>query len=104
MTKISRNYRDKVRKRLWESADVKKKVAEQCLGSILEAAQLIVDTLVLTGKSGKLQKIADVSVCVPSIVTQYIQECHIAIEHILCGLAEHHIFASTFDKKGKAWL
>lgn len=203
MTKISEEYRNKARKRLLESADVKKRVAEDCLESILEAAQLIVDTfesggkvmicgnggsaadsqhmagefvcilnksferpalpaialttdtsiltahandmgfekifkrqvnalgkagdlligistsgnspnifaatkaarsanirtVILTGSNGKLKKIADVAICVPSTMTQYIQESHIAIEHILCELVEHHFFG----KKGKSW-
>jgi len=201
MIKISEKYRDKVQKRLLESADVKKKVAEECLESILVASQLIVDTfesgskvmicgnggsaadsqhmatelvcalnktfnrpglpaialttdtsiltacandlgfekvfkrqvdalgrpgdlligistsgsspniliaakaaksanistIALTGNSGKLQKMADVAICVPSSMTQYIQESHIAIEHILCELVEEHFFGS---KKG----
>lgn len=199
MTIISDKYRNKIQKRLLESADVKKRVAEECLESILEAVQLIVNTfesggkvmvcgnggsaadsqhmagefvcilnkaferpglpaialttdssiltahandfgfenifkrqvealgkpgdlliaistsgnssnilaaaktakaskiglLSLTGKNGKLKKIADVALCVPSIMTQYVQESHIAIEHILCELVEHHFF----DKK-----
>ncbi|TSC88526.1 MAG: phosphoheptose isomerase [Microgenomates group bacterium Gr01-1014_7] len=203
MTKISNKHRQFVQERLIESAQVKKKVAEDCLESILEAAQLIVDTfesgnkvmicgnggsaadsqhmagefvcilnktferagfpaialttntsiltahandlgfenifkrqvqalgkpgdlliaistsgnssnilvavkaaksanistIALTGNSGKLQKMADVAICVPSSMTQYIQESHIAIEHILCELVEHHFFG----KKGKSW-
>lgn len=203
MTKISKKYRDRIQKRLRESADVKKKVAEECMESILEAIQLIVDTfesggkvmicgnggsaadsqhmagefvcvlnktfdrpglpaialttdtsiltahandmgfekvfkrqvnalgragdlliaistsgnspnilvaartaksakiriISLTGKSGKLQKIANVAICVPSNMTQYIQESHIAIEHTLCELVEHHFFDK---KKGKS--
>lgn len=206
MTEISKKYRDKVRKHLLESADVKKKVAEDCLEPILEAAQLIVDTfesggkvmicgnggsaadsqhmagefvcilnkafdrpglpaialttdtsiltahandmgfekifkrqvhalgkpgdlliaistsgnspnilvaakaakpakirtVTLTGKNGKLQKIADVAICVPSHMTQYIQESHIAIEHILCELVEHHFFGKKIGKQGKS--
>ncbi len=205
MTKISRNYRDKVRKHLLESADVKKKVAEECLESILEAYQLMVDTfesggkvmicgnggsaadsqhmagefvcllnkaferpglpaialttdtsiltayandfsfegifkrqvlalgrpgdlliaistsgnspnilvaakaarlanirtIALTGKNGKLQKLVDVALCVPSTMTQYIQESHLVIEHILCELVEHHIFGAKIDEKDK---
>lgn len=208
MTKISTKYRDQVRKRLLESADVKKKVAEQGLESILRAAQLIVDTfesggkvmicgnggsaadsqhmagefvcilnkgfdrpglpaialttdtsiltahandlgfekifrrqvlalgrpndlliaistsgnsqnilvavkaaksakirtIALTGKNGKLKKMADISLSVPSTMTQYIQESHIAIEHILCELVEHHFFDKKIRKKGKVWL
>lgn len=50
MTKISTKYRDKVRKHLLESAEIKKEAAEECLQSILEAAQLIVDTFENGGK------------------------------------------------------
>src|SRR3989338_1702221 len=50
MTKVSRKYQDRVRKRLLESADVKKKVAQDCLESILAATQLIVDTFESGGK------------------------------------------------------
>lgn len=50
MTKISMKYRDKARKRLLESADVKKKVATECLESILTASQIIVDTFESGGK------------------------------------------------------
>ena len=200
MSKISQKYRDKIQKRLLESVDVKKKVAEQCLDTILVATQLIIDTfesggkimicgnggsaadsqhmaaefvcilnksfdrpglpaialttdtsiltanandigfenifkrqvlalgkpgdlliaistsgnsqnvlvaakaaktakihtISLTGNSGELQKITDVALCVPSTNTQYIQESHIAIEHILCELVEEHLFG---DKK-----
>lgn len=207
MTQISENYCNKVQKRLLESADIKKKVARECLESILQAAQLIVDTfgsggkimicgnggsaadsqhmagefvcilnktferpglpaialttdtsiltahandlgfekifkrqvlalgrpgdlliaistsgnspniliaakaaklakirtISLTGKNGKLQKITDVAISVPSTMTQYIQESHIAIEHILCELVEDHLF-SKIGKKGKLWL
>lgn len=203
MTKISKRYSDMARKRLLESADVKKKTAKECLESILKATQLLVvtfesggkvmicgnggsaadsqhmatelvcvlnkkferpglpaialttdtsiltahandlgfenifkrqvqalgksgdlliaistsgnsanilaaakaaksakiRTISLTGLRGKLQKIADVSICVPSANTQYIQESHISIEHILCELVEHHFFG----KKGKSW-
>lgn len=202
MTKISMDYRDKVRERLLESADVKKKVANECIESILEATQLIIDTfksggkvllcgnggsaadcqhmatefvnalnkdffrptlpafalttdtsvmtsfandfgfdgvferqvqglgkpndlligistsgnsknviramiaanalkmhtLALTGDSGKLQEIANVAISVPSRNTQYIQESHIAIEHILCELVEDHLFVRKKSK------
>lgn len=193
---MSVNYRDKIKKHLLESADVKEKVAQQCWGSILKAVQLIVDTfqsggkvmicgnggsaadaqhmasefvcilnksferpglpaialttdtsiltahandmgfenifkrqvitlgrpgdllitistsgnspnilvaaraaklakihtIALTGKNGNIQKITDVAVRVPSTMTQYIQESHTAIGHILCELVEHQLF------------
>lgn len=204
MTKISMRYRDKARKRLLESADVKKKVAEECLESILEATKLIIDTfksggkvllcgnggsaadcqhmatelvnalnkdffrptlpafalttdtsvmtsfandygfegvferqvqglgkrndlligistsgnsrnvikaviaanaqkmhtLALTGDSGKLQEIANVTISVPSNNTQYIQESHIAIEHILCEIVEDYLFGAKKVRYG----
>ncbi len=49
-------------------------------------------TVALTGSGGRLKGISDVAVSVPSANTQYIQEAHLAIEHILCELVEHHIF------------
>lgn len=197
MTRISVKYRDKARKRLLESADVKKKVAQECLESILAASQMIVDTfesggkvmicgnggsaadsqhmagelvcmlnkafdrpglpaialttdtsiltahandlgfekifkrqvdalgkagdiligittsgsspnilaainsaraakihtIMLTGNSKKTKKLADVVLSVPSNHTQYIQESHIAIEHIICEIVEDHLFS-----------
>lgn len=198
MTKISMKYRDKARKRLLESADVKKKVAQECLESILTASQIIVDTfesggkvmicgnggsaadsqhmagelvcmlnkefvrpglpaialstdtsiltahandlgfekifkrqvdalgkagdiligittsgsspnilaainsaraakihtIMLTGDSKETKKLADVVLSVPSNNTQYIQESHIAIEHIICEIVEDHLFGA----------
>jgi phosphoheptose isomerase len=50
-------------------------------------------TIALTGKGGELKNIVDIPLCVPSTMTQYIQETHIAIIHIICELVEHHFFA-----------
>jgi len=44
--------------------------------------------LALTGAKGKLRTHATVAVAVPATDTQHIQELHIAIEHIICGLVE----------------
>lgn len=49
-------------------------------------------TVVLTGQGGTLVEMADVAIAVPSQNTQYIQEAHLAIEHILCELVESHLF------------
>lgn len=202
MAKISHRYREHVQKRLLESAEVQKKVAETCLESILEAAELIIDTfefgckimicgnggsaadsqhmageficilnkafdrpglpaialttdtsiltahandmgfenvfkrqvhalskpgdlliaistsgnspnilvaveaaksakmhtIAITGKGGRLKNIVDIALCVPSTMSQYIQESHIAIEHIICELVEHHFFAKVGQK------
>lgn len=202
MTKISQRYGVHVLKRLEESAEVKKKVADTCIESILQATQLIIDTfksggkvllcgnggsaadcqhmatelvntlskvffrpslpafalttdtsvitsfandfgfdgvferqvqglgkpndlligistsgnsknvvraikaakvlkmrtLALTGTTGILQKLANVAICVPSRNTQYIQEAHLSIEHILCELVEYDLFERTKKK------
>lgn len=55
-------------------------------------------TIALTGDGGCLAEIADVAISVPNANTQYIQEAHLAIEHVLCELVECHLF----DESG-AW-
>jgi D-sedoheptulose 7-phosphate isomerase len=37
---------------------------------------------------GKLRRLADLCLCVPSTDTQRVQECHIAVGHVLCDLVE----------------
>jgi phosphoheptose isomerase len=49
-------------------------------------------TIVLKGRGGDLEEMADVTISVPSTDTQYIQEAHLAIEHILCALVERDLF------------
>ena len=49
-------------------------------------------TIVLTGSGGRLAGMVDVTISVPSANTQHIQEAHLAIEHILCGLIERCLF------------
>ena len=49
-------------------------------------------TIVLTGSSGRLAGMANVAISVPSANTQYIQEAHLTIEHILCDLVERYLF------------
>lgn len=46
----------------------------------------------LTGAGGRLAKLADVGISVPSEDTQHIQEAHLAIEHLLCMLVERSMF------------
>lgn len=51
-------------------------------------------TIGLLGKDGGSMKgLVDVAIIVPSSDTQRIQEGHIAIGHIICGLAERELFA-----------
>ena len=75
--------------------------------NILVAAQAAksaeIRTIALTGKDGKLEKITDVAICVPSNITQYIQESHIAISHIICELVEHYFFDKDRGKIGHGY-
>lgn len=65
------------------------------------ANSLKMHTLALTGSQGQLQKLANVTISIPSSNTQYIQEAHLAVEHILCELVEHYLFVEI--KKKELW-
>jgi phosphoheptose isomerase len=52
-------------------------------------------TIALTGRGGRLGGLATVGIAVPSDNVQFIQEAHLAIEHILCDLVERELFAGT---------
>jgi phosphoheptose isomerase len=49
-------------------------------------------TVVLTGAGGRLHEMAHVVIAAPSANTQYIQEAHLTIEHILCEVVERRLF------------
>jgi len=46
----------------------------------------------LGGTGGKLASLVDCSLIIPSKVTARIQECHILVGHILCGIVEMELF------------
>ena len=50
-------------------------------------------SIALLGQGGQLAILADVVIAVPSRDTQYIQETHLAIEHIVCALVEQELFS-----------
>lgn len=56
------------------------------------ARELDIGTIALTGSTGQLVKMAHVAIAVPTTRTQYVQESHLAIEHILCDLVERCLF------------
>ncbi|MGH2405886.1 MAG: D-sedoheptulose-7-phosphate isomerase [bacterium] len=56
----------------------------------------------LTGKRGALPGLADVAIRVPSDDTQHIQEAHLAIEHIICGLVERRLYGPAAKRGGAA--
>ena len=61
-------------------------------GSMLEAKNRGIKTIAFCGSGGDLANIADIALQVPSDSTPHIQECHICIGHIICGLVEQNIF------------
>jgi D-sedoheptulose 7-phosphate isomerase len=58
-------------------------------------------TIGLTGSSGRLAGMANIVILVPSTDTQYIQEAHLAIEHILCDLVERYVFGKGDRQEGQ---
>jgi D-sedoheptulose 7-phosphate isomerase len=65
------------------------------LVAVEQARKQGLTTVAFTGEGGgKLAPLCD-CLCVPSRVTARIQECHIMIGHIICGLVEKAYFAGT---------
>ena len=62
------------------------------MAAVLIAKKLDVTTIAWTGESGGLLKQMCECIRIPSIETARIQECHILIGHILCGLVEAAYF------------
>ena len=62
---------------------------EAVLSALRVAKDQGATTVGFTGQSGGcLKDLADICLCVPSTDTPRIQECHITVGHILCGLVE----------------
>ena len=63
--------------------------SENIVAAVKQAKYKGLKTILLTGKTcGKISSLADVTISVPSQNTQRIQESHIMIGQILCGLIE----------------
>ncbi len=56
-------------------------------------------SITLTGNQGRLIELGMAAIAVPSDSTQYIQEAHIAIEHILCHIVERMLFNAAGTQK-----
>jgi D-sedoheptulose 7-phosphate isomerase len=66
------------------------------LAAIRQAAQQNLKTIGLTGRDGgTMAKCADIPIIVACANTAHVQECHIAIGHLLCELVENDLFASN---------
>lgn len=62
--------------------------------AIEQAKKMGIITIGKTGKNGgKMAKLCDILYKAPSLNTQKIQECHIAIGHEYCGIIEERLFA-----------
>jgi D-sedoheptulose 7-phosphate isomerase len=66
------------------------------LAALRKAKALHIATVGLTGGSGgQMRALCDVCLCVPSTVTARIQEVHLTIGHILCGLVEDALLSPS---------
>jgi len=74
------------------------------LAAIQLARTMNVHTIGLTGIDGsRMAPFCDCLISVPSSITQHIQEAHLALEHIFCGLVERFYFGTErFEKPHKA--
>jgi len=63
--------------------------SENVIKAFKKAKEIGLKTVVLTGKTGgRIKDLADTVLCVPSDITNNIQEMHIVCGHIICGLIE----------------
>jgi D-sedoheptulose 7-phosphate isomerase len=68
--------------------------------AVAAARRLKISTIGLTGRRGRLATMVDVAIAVPSDDTQYIQEAHLAVEHVICDLVEQRVIAASDGKTG----
>ncbi len=73
------------------------------LRAVEAARSLGMGTVGLTGSGGhRLTRKVQIAVQVPSENAQYIQESHLAIEHVVCDLVERYLFDQTARSGGDA--
>ena len=63
---------------------------------ILDAKQIGLFTIGLTGPGGKLSECADLLLSVDTKTTARVQECHILVGHLLCDLVDRILFPEAF--------
>jgi D-sedoheptulose 7-phosphate isomerase len=69
-------------------------IAPSILADVVVAKELGIITIAMTGSGGQLKSMCE-SICIPSPDTARIQECHIMVGHILCGLVEKAYFQTN---------
>ena len=73
------------------------------LAGLRKARQMKLTTIGFTGESGgRMREACDICIRVPSTTTARIQEAHLTIGHILCGLIEDALFAPAAAKKSRS--
>ena len=66
--------------------------SENILEAVSEAKNQGLNTIAMCGEGGVLASMADYALVAPSTSTPHIQECHIVMGHLICGLVEERIF------------
>lgn len=67
--------------------------SENVIRGILKAKEIGAKTAALTGQSGgKLKGLVNILLNIPSVDTPRIQEAHITVGHIICGIVENQLF------------
>jgi D-sedoheptulose 7-phosphate isomerase len=67
--------------------------SKNILDAFIVAKQKGIISIAFTGESGgDIKKFADITLNVPSTITNSIQEMHIAVGHVICGMVENHFF------------
>jgi D-sedoheptulose 7-phosphate isomerase len=65
--------------------------SKNCLLAIKQAKIMGLKTLALTSVGAEVSKEVDISIEIPSINTQHLQECHMVVYHILSEIIENSI-------------
>ena len=73
--------------------------SKNVLRAMIVAKQNGMRCVALVGEGGAMKEMADVAIAVPSAQTQYIQESHISIEHLICELVERELFSEAYERK-----
>jgi D-sedoheptulose 7-phosphate isomerase len=72
--------------------------SKNILDAFIIAKQKGIVSVAFTGESGgEMKKFADITLNVPSTITNNIQEMHIAVGHVICGIVEEHFFGDKND-------
>ena len=65
--------------------------------AIEQSQKMGISVIALTGENGLRSGSADAVIAVPSKDTQYIQESHLSIEHIICAQVEQRLYGQASD-------